>query len=188
MNKKNMKTKVLTAAFIFLAFTLNAQKFMTKNGYIGFFSHTPLEDVKADNNQVASILDASTGEIVFQVLMKSFKFEKALMEEHFNENYVESDKFPKSTFKGKIGNLSDVSFTKTGTYKITVNGELFMHGVTQNISAPGEIEITGDGINGHSQFIIKPEDYKVEIPAVVRENIAKEITVTVDVKMTPVGN
>jgi polyisoprenoid-binding protein YceI len=183
-----MKTKVLMTAFIFLAFTLNAQKFMTKNGYIGFYSHTPMEDIKGDNNQVASILDASTGELVFQVLMKSFKFEKALMEEHFNENYVESEKFPKSTFKGKIGNLSDVDFSKAGSYKVTVDGELSIHGVTQNVSTPGEIEITEGGVNARSQFIIHPEDYKIEIPAVVRENIAKEITVTVDVKMAPMGN
>ena len=183
-----MKIQILTATFIFLAFTLNAQKFMTKNGYIGFYSHTPMEDVKGDNNQVASILDASTGEIVFQLLMKSFKFEKALMEEHFNENYVESEKFPKSTFKGKIANLSDVDFSKAGSYKVKVDGELSIHGVNQNVSTPGEIEITEGGVNARSQFIIHPEDYKIEIPAVVRENIAKEITVTVDVKMAPVGN
>ena len=183
-----MKTKVLTIAFIFLAFTLNAQKFMTKNGYIGFFSQTPMEDIKGDNNQVASILDASTGEIVFQVLVKSFKFEKALMEEHFNENYMESEKFPKSTFKGKISKLSEVNFSKPGIYKVTVDGELSLHGVTKNISEPGEIEITGDGVNARSKFIIIPEDYKIEIPAIVREKIAKEIKVTVDVKMTPAGN
>ena len=183
-----MKTKVLMTAFIFLAFTLNAQKFMTKNGYIGFYSHTPMEDIKGDNNQVASILDASTGELVFQVLMKSFKFEKTLMEEHFNENYVESEKFPKSTFKGKITNLSDVDFSKTGSYKVKVDGELSIHGVTQNVSTPGEIEITEGGVNTRSQFIIHPEDYKIEIPAIVRENIAKEISVTIDVKLAPMGN
>lgn len=183
-----MKTLVLTIGLMFLAVGLNAQKFMTKNGYIGFFSHTPIEDIKADNNQVASILDTSTGEIVFQALMKSFKFEKALMEEHFNENYVESEKFPKSTFKGKIVNLSDVNFSKPGVYKATVTGDLTIHGITKNISEPGEIEIAGDGINARSKFIIIPEDYNIEIPAVVRENIAKEITVTVEVKMAPMGN
>jgi len=180
-----MKTQILLTVFILSAFTINAQKFMTKNGYIGFFSHTPMEDIKGDNNQVASILDASTGEIVFQALMKSFKFDKALMEEHFNENYVESEKFPKSTFKGKITNLADVNFSKTGVYKVTVEGELLIHGVAQNISTPGEIEITGDGVKARSKFNVKPEDYKIEIPSVVRENIAKEITVTVDVNMPP---
>ena len=183
-----MKTKILTIALIFLASGLYAQKFMTKNGYIGFFSHTPMEDIKGDNNQVAAILDASTGEIVFQVLMKSFKFEKALMEEHFNENYAESEKFPKSTFKGKIGNLSEVDFAKPGFYKVTIDGDLSIHGVTKNISSPGEIEVTKDGINAQSEFIIVPEDYKIEIPAVVRENIAKEVKVTVNVKLAPMGS
>jgi hypothetical protein len=79
-----------------LALPSDAQKYMTRNGYIGFFSHTAMEDIKADNNQVASVLDITTGGIVFQVLIKSFHFEKALMEEHFNENYLESEKFPKS--------------------------------------------------------------------------------------------
>ena len=183
-----MKTLVFAISLIFLTVGLNAQKFMTKNGYIGFFSHTPLEDIKGDNNQVASILDVSTGEMVFQVLMKSFKFEKALMEEHFNENYAESEKFPKSTFKGKVANLSEVNFSKPGIYKATVTGDLTIHGVTKSISEPGEIEITAGGVNARSKFVIVPEDYKIEIPSVVRENIAKEITVTVDVKMTPMGN
>jgi polyisoprenoid-binding protein YceI len=144
-----------------------------------------MEDIKADNNQVASILDASTGEIVFQVLVKSFKFEKALMEEHFNENYLESEKYPKSTFKGKIVNLQDVNFSKEGTYKVTVEGELSMHGVPKNVTTPGEITIMSDGVKAYAQFVVKPEDYKIEIPSVVREKIAKEITVTVDVKMGP---
>jgi polyisoprenoid-binding protein YceI len=183
-----MKTLVLTIGLVFLAIGTNAQKFMTKNGYIGFYSHTPIEDIKGDNNQVASILDASTGEIVFQVLMKSFKFEKALMEEHFNENYVESEKFPKSTFKGKIVNLSDINFSKPGVYKVTVTGDLSIHGVTKNISEPGEIEIAVNGVNATSKFTVIPEHYNIEIPSVVREKIAKEMTVTVDVKMAPMGN
>jgi len=182
-----MKTIVLFIAFILLTSGINAQKFMTKNGYIGFYSHTPIEDIKGDNNQVASILDVATGEIVFQVLMKSFKFEKALMEEHFNENYVESEKIPKSTFKGKIVNLSDINFSKPGGYKATVEGELSIHGITKNISEPGEIEITADGLSARSKFIIVPEDYNIEIPGIMREHIAKEITVTVDVKMTPMA-
>lgn len=183
-----MRTKILIIIFILMSFALNAQKFMTKNGYIGFYSHTPLEDIKADNNQVATILDASTGEIVFQVLMKSFKFEKALMEEHFNENYVESEKFPKATFKGKIINLSEVDFSREGSHNVNVQGELSIHGVTNNITIPGEIEIMKDGVKASSKFVVKPEDYKIEIPGVVREKIAKEISVTVDARMAPMGN
>ncbi len=91
-----MKRIILSIIVMLLALPSDAQKYMTRNGYIGFFSHTAMEDIKADNNQVASVLDITTGGIVFQVLIKSFHFEKALMEEHFNENYLESEKFPKS--------------------------------------------------------------------------------------------
>jgi len=109
------------------------------------------------------------------------------MEEHFNENYVESEKFPKSTFKGKIVNLQMSIFQKPGVYKVTVTGDLTIHGVTKNITEPAEIEITGSGVNARSKFVVTPEEYNIEIPSVVREKIAKEITVSADVKMTPMG-
>jgi len=170
--------------FFFLVqfFTLDAQKYITRNGYIGFFSHTPLEDIKADNNQVAGVLDISTGEIAFQVLIRSFRFEKALMEEHFNENYLESEKFPKSTFTGKIMDPASVDFSKTGVYDVTVEGDLTIHGVTKKVSAKGSIEVTSGEINANSKFIIVPEDYNIKIPNVVRNNIAKTIEVTVTMK------
>ena len=134
-----MKRIFFTFIIAGLFITVDAQKYITRNGYTGFFSSTPLEDIKADNNQVACILDASTGNIVFQVLIRSFRFEKALMEEHFNENYLESEKFPKSTFEGKITNISDVDFSKNGIYNVTVNGDLSMHGVTKPVRADGTI-------------------------------------------------
>lgn len=173
-------------SFIFLA--SNAQKYMTKNGYIGFFSHTPMEDIKADNNQVAAILDVSTGELVFQALIKSFHFERALMEEHFNENYMESEKFPKSVFKGKITNLSEVNFSKNGTYDVTVEGDLTIRDVTKKVSTKGTMEVVSGGINANSKFNIVPEDYKINIPGVVREKIAKDLEVTVNIKFTPLDS
>jgi len=130
-----MKYYLLIILSLGFFLTASGQKYMTKNGYIGLFSHTPLEDIKADNNQVASVLDASTGEIVFQVLLKSFHFQKTLMEEHFNENYVESDKFPKSTFSGRITNLSAIDFSKNGVYDVNVDGDLMIHGVTKKVTA-----------------------------------------------------
>lgn len=183
-----MKHLSLLLLFMGLIFQANAQKYMTKNGYIGFFSHTPVEDIKADNNQVAGILDASTGEMVFQVLIKSFHFEKALMEEHFNENYMESDKFPKSTFTGKIINLSAINFSKNGIYDVTVEGELSIHGVINKVTTKGSVEIVTGGINANSKFNIIPEDYKIDIPGVVRNNIAKTLEVTVTMKYSPIEN
>jgi hypothetical protein len=168
-----------------LVLQANAQKYMTKNGFIGFYGHTPMEDIKADNNQVASILDISTGELVFQVLVKSFHFERALMEEHFNENYMESDKIPKAEFKGKITNLASVDFKKNGIYEVTVEGDMKIHDVTNKIGTKGTIEVIAGGINANSKFNVVPEDYKINIPGVVREKIAKSLEVTVTMKYTP---
>lgn len=183
-----MKHLSFTILLLGLFLTANAQKYMTKNGYIGFFSSTPVENIKADNNQVASVIDISTGEVVFQVLIKSFKFEKALMEEHFNENYMESDKFPKSTFKGKITNPASVDFNKQGNYDVTVEGDLTIHDVTKKVTVKGSIDVISGEIDANSKFIIVPEDFKINIPGVVRNSIAKTIEVTVTMKYTPVEN
>jgi polyisoprenoid-binding protein YceI len=179
--------KHLSFLFLFLGlfFTANAQKYMTKNGFISFYGHTPMEDIKADNNQVAGVLDISTSELVFQVLIKSFHFDRALMEEHFNENYMESDKFPKASFKGKITNLSSVNFSKNGVYDVTVEGDLTIRDATNKITTKGTIEVIAGGINANAKFPINPEDYKINIPGVVREKIAKSLEVTVTMKYSP---
>jgi hypothetical protein len=187
-NKIIMKRSAFLLILVFIFLSANAQKYMTKNGYIGFYSHTPMEDIKGDNNQVAGVLDISTGEMVFQALIKSFHFDRALMEEHFNENYMESEKFPKSMFKGKITNLTAVSFSKNGTYEVTVEGDLTIHDVTKKISTKGTIEVVTGGINASSKFNIVPEDYKISIPGVVREKINKDLEVTVTMKYAPVEN
>jgi hypothetical protein len=181
-----MKNLLVLTALVLLGLNLSAQKYSTKNGFVGFYSHTSFEDVKADNNQVASILDASTGDIVFQVLNKSFHFDKALMEEHFNENYMESETFPKSTFKGKIENIKDIDLTKPGKHNVTVTGEMNMHGVVKTTSTPGTLEVTADGLVAVSEFKVNPEDYGISIPGVVRDKIAKEMTVSVNIKYLPV--
>jgi len=179
---KHVLTLLLLIGF---AFSASAQKYMTKNGYIGFYSKTPMEEIKADNNQVASILDVSTGEMVFQVLVKAFHFERALMEEHFNENYMESEKFPKSSFKGKITNFSVVDLTKNGSYEVVVEGDLTIRDATQKVSVKGTVEVVTGGVNASTKFIIVPEDYNIAIPGVVREKIAKTLEVTVIMKYSP---
>jgi polyisoprenoid-binding protein YceI len=183
-----MKHLAILLLLLASCYTANAQKYMAKNGYIGFYSHTAMEDIEADNNQVASVLDIATGDIVFQVLIKSFHFERALMEEHFNENYMESEKYPKSTFKGTITNLSSVNFSKNGTYEATVEGDLTIHNVTNKVIIKGTIEVVTGGINASSKFSVVPEDYKIEIPGVVREKIDKNLAVTVTMKYAPVEN
>lgn len=176
-----MKQTLFFLAFVFVTgFAVNAQKHYTKNGNISFFSKTPMENIKADNNQVMSVINTQTGELQFSLLMKGFHFEKALMEEHFNENYVESEKFPKSTFKGTIADVSKIAFDKDGVHNVNVSGDLTLHGVTKKISTPGTITIKGGKISATAKFPVKPADYNISIPKLVKDNIAESIEVTVN--------
>lgn len=160
-----------------------AQKYITKNGHIKFYSETPIETIEAHNRQVNSALDASTGDFVFKVLMKSFEFEKALMQEHFNENYVESDKFPNATFTGKVTNLDNIDFKNAGEYNAIVEGTLTIHGVEKAIKETGKFSVADGTVKGNCTFIVKPEDYNIRIPKTVVNNIAGEIEVTVNVSL-----
>lgn len=156
-----------------------AQKYYTKNGNISFFSKTSLENIKADNNQVLSVLNAQTGEVQFSVLIKSFHFEKALMEEHFNENYLESEKFPKATFKGSITDMGRVNFGTDGMYTVPVSGDMTMHGVTKKIITTATITIKAGKVSATSKFFVKLADYNISIPGIVKDNIAESVEVTV---------
>jgi polyisoprenoid-binding protein YceI len=175
-----MKRIILSAVTIFIFCSASAQKYFTKNGNISFFSATSMENIKADNNQVMSVLNITTGELQFSLLIKNFHFKKALMEEHFNENYLESDKFPKSTFKGTITDISKVNFSKDGNYPVTASGDLVMHGVTQKITTGGKISISGGKITGTTVFKLTLADYNISIPKVVETNISKTIEITVN--------
>jgi polyisoprenoid-binding protein YceI len=124
--------------------------------------------------------------VVDKVLIKSFVFEKALMKEHFNENYLESDKYPIALLKGKVANLDEVNFAQDGTYEADIEGELTMHGITRPISEKGTFEVKGNQITGKSKFTILLADYEVKIPSTVADNIAKEIEISVDVVMDKV--
>jgi len=181
-----MKKLILIISTILITGGINAQdKYFTRDGHIDFFSSTSVEDIKANNNKVTCVLDAETGDMEFAVLMKAFEFKKALMEEHFNENYVESEKFPKSTFKGKILNIGEIDFTKDGSFPAVVNGNLTIHGESHEVDAKGTIDIKGEDVRVLSEFHVSPEDYNIEIPGVVREKIAKELLITVDVVLKP---
>lgn len=180
--------KLMLSVIMLLAVTAVSQaqeKYFTKTGKITFYSSTPMEDIEAHNKTTTSVIDTKTGKMEFAVLMKAFQFEKALMEEHFNENYVESSKFPKANFSGTITNLEDVNFEKDGTYKTMVKGNLTIHGVTKAIEVPGTITVKNGAIQAISTFNIAPEDYNIEIPNLVRDKIAKQIKVTVDMNYEP---
>lgn len=175
-----MKTTILTVALILFSITSFAQKYMTQNGTIKFYSEAPLENIESYNNQVSSVIDFESGEMVFSLLMKAFNFEKALMQEHFNEKYVESSKFPKATFKGQ---LIDFNFSELGSeeMKVKIKGKLTIHGVTNDIETFATLKKTGDNkIKGKSTISILLEDYNIKIPSSVKENISKEIDITIE--------
>lgn len=173
------KMILLLFLFAFMNINADAQVYYTKNGNISFFSKTVLENIDAENNQVISVLNVASGSLQFSLLNNAFHFPKAKMESDFNEDYIESDKYPRSTFKGTITNLSDVNFNKDGSYPVKVNGDLTVHGVTKNISAPGIIVIKDGNVSATSSFKVLVSDYKIKIPSIVSNKIGESIEVKV---------
>lgn len=154
-----------------------AQKFTTEKSSIVFFSDAALEDITATNSKAISIFDATKGEVAFSVPIKEFEFEKALMKEHFNEKYLESEKFPKATFQGVFEGFT---LSQSGEQPVTAKGKLTIHGVTREVVIPGTLEFSAGKVVAKAKFIIKLEDYKVKIPQIVWQNIAEEVEVTIE--------
>ncbi|MCW3107359.1 MAG: YceI family protein [Segetibacter sp.] len=141
--------------------TFSQKVYNTRTGKISFFSSAPLEDIEAKNNAVTSQVNTANGQYNFELNIKDFHFENDLMEEHFNESYLHSDKFPKAYFKGFITNLKDISFSKDGIYNVTVKGSLTIHGVTRDIVQAGNIEIKGGKVIARSKFTVLRKDYNI---------------------------
>ena len=179
---KNTNMKKLAFILISIALFSNSskgQKYITKEGIIEIFSQTSLFTIEAKNQKVASILNSENGEIVSSTLVRSFKFKEALVEEHFNENYMESHEFPKSVFKGKITNFSNVDLKKNGTYNITIEGALTMHGETHPLKTEGKLIVNGDNIKANTEFLISLEKYKIEVEENYKDRIKDEIKLIV---------
>src|SRR5204862_3743682 len=140
------------------------------NGTISFYATAPIENISADNNQVMSTLDIQSGQLQFSVLIKAFHFKKSLMEEHFNDDYMESSKYPKATFKGNIQDPKP-DLSKDGNYNVTVTGDMTIHGITKNVSSPGTITVKDRIATGKSTFKVTLADYKISIPKIVKDNI-----------------
>ena len=174
---KKIKLLVLFSAVVYC--NCSAQIHFTKNGKITFFSSALIEDIKADNNQVISVINMATRDIQFSLLNNAFHFKKALMEEHFNADYIESAKYQKSTFKGTFTNLNNINFNNDGSYNVTVSGNLNIHGITRLISVPGKITVSSGKISALSKFNIKLKDYNISIPPSVKNNIAETIELTI---------
>jgi polyisoprenoid-binding protein YceI len=170
---------IIVALTIFRPGQVHSQLYSTRAGFVGFYSKTALEDIKGENNQVFAVIDAGKKNLAFAALIKGFTFPKELMQEHFNENYVESDKFPKATFSGTY--TGDVTLGTDGVYKVIVKGNLALHNVTKTIETPATLEVKGGHLVGAAEFKVKPEDFNINIPSVVRDKIDKEMTVKVNI-------
>jgi len=179
-----MKHVLMCVAVVFITSFANAQdKFFTKSGKISFYSKAAIEDIEAVNKTTTVVMDIQTGEFQFSVPMKGFEFRKALMQEHFNENYIESDKYPKSDFKGVIVNSSDINFKKNGTYDAKAKGKLTIHGVTKDIEAEGKIVVSETKIALSSVINVSLPDYNIKNDKV--NNISNNIKVTIDCLLEP---
>ncbi|MBL4593226.1 MAG: YceI family protein [Flavobacteriales bacterium] len=173
--KKYILLSILVGLFQF-SFSQNLYK--ATSGEISFFSETPLENIEAINKKVKALINTKNGELAFIVTNVGFHFEKPLMEEHFNENYIESDKYKVSMFKGKI--VEKIDYSVDGTYQVTVKGKLNLHGVEKEREIKGVITIKDGKINVTSEFVLKLSDHKIRIPKVVTKKIAEEVKIKVN--------
>jgi hypothetical protein len=174
-----MKKFLFSVLILGVFCSARAQKYYTKTGNISFSATSSIEAIEAKTKTASCVIDAATGNIEFAVLIKTFLFEKALMQEHFNENYLESDKYPKGSFKGKIDNIKDVKFNKDGTYKAKVSGTLEIHGVARPVSTTAEFAVSGGKIKANANFSIILVDYNVKIPGAVSDKISKSAKIGV---------
>lgn len=178
-----MRTIILCLFLLVNTINLSAQDlYKATDGEISFFSEAPVENISAVNKDVKALINAKNAEVAFIVTNVGFKFEKPLMEEHFNENYMESHKYKVSVFKGKI--IDKIDFTKDGTYEVTAKGTLDIHGVTVEREIKGTLTISNGKINLTTDFDVALKDHKIKIPSVVVKNIAEVVKVTVNINFT----
>lgn len=177
-----MIKKIFVVALCSIAIPGFSQKYTAEKSFVSFFSDGAIEDIAAENTKILSLLNTATGDVVFSIPVKEFEFDKSLMKEHFNEKYMETEKFPKSTFQGKI---SDFQSDAKGEQQAMASGKLTMHGVTQEVQIPGTVEMVEGKIVMKSKFIVKLADYKIEIPKLLWQNIAEQVEVKIEFTYKP---
>jgi hypothetical protein len=182
-----MKSFLVTALAVFITMTCFGQKFYTKNAKINFDATSPSspERIEGINRSGTCVVDTKTGNLQFAVLVKAFAFEKALMEEHFNENYMESEKFPKAEFKGEIKDNNKIDYSKDGTYSVKIKGKLTMHGESNDVDADSKIIILNGKISATADFNVKLSDFKISIPGLVADKVSKTAKISVSCSLEP---
>ena len=180
-----MKTRIkLFLGCLLLAGSLRAQGiYLTNKGETTFFSETPVEDISAVNKNSVSIINTATGDVAVQMVMKQFDFPNKLMQEHFNENYMDSDKYPKAVFKGKL--VEKIDYTKNGTYDVSATGDLTIHGVTKPRTLKGKLTVAEGTISINAEFDVALVDHNIEVPQMVFVKIAQVIKVKCKYSMAP---
>jgi hypothetical protein len=174
-----MKAIVLSIFMMATCLANGQDRLLCRNASVKFFSKMPLENIEAVNNQGLSVIDLKTGNIEFSVLLKGFIFPNALMQEHFNENYVESSKYPRAYFKGVIQSNPVIDLNKNADYNFTVKGAMQLHGQSKEMSTMAQLHVKEGKVTGESIFDIVLEDYAIEIPKLVKDKIAKKISINV---------
>jgi polyisoprenoid-binding protein YceI len=164
---------------------IQAQKIFTRDGIISFDATTPLDEIKATSKGVNAIIDLASGKMEILVLVKGFHFKRDLMEQHFNENYMESGKFPKANFVGELVNPKSLDLKKDGTYSLDLKGKLTMHGVTRDVSSKANFVVKGGLATAKTDFKVLVADYNIQIPSVVKDKIAKEAKISVNLNLQP---
>ena len=154
--------------------------YKTNTGNISFYSYTPVKDIRASNHKVKTAFSSESGQLQFSCLIKDFEFKNALMQEHFNENYMESTTYPKATFDGFITSVSAIDFSKDGTYTSEVTGKLKIKDVSKKVSTTGTFFVSGGIVNAKATFNVNPYDYNVKIPKMIAPKISESIEIIVD--------
>jgi YceI-like domain len=175
-----MKRLIPFCAALLLSLPLLAQqRYTTRSASIDFFSDAPLEDISAKNTQVTAAVDLLSQQMAFVATMKEFVFPDGLMQSHFNENFVESEKYPRATFSGRILNLPENGLPSSGVVPVEVEGDLTIHGVKRHVKVPGTLEMLDKQLVAKAKFTVAPADYKIEVPSLIKEHIAKSVAITV---------
>ena len=172
--------------FSFLMHTVTSQDnlYFTENGSIDFTSDAPLELITAASGQLAGILKLDDRTFSFSIPMSSFEgFNSSLQRTHFNENYLETEKYPKSTFNGKI--IEEVDFSQTGEIRVRAKGKMKIHGVELDRIIRCALNISAAKISITSSFTVLLEDHDIKVPSIVQQKIAEEIQVEMEATITP---
>jgi len=181
--KTTRLVSILSAIVFLSAFTVaEAQNkiYTTKSGEAWFDAGTGAEDITGKNKSVLSAFNPATGALQFSVLIKGFEFWSELLQEHFNENYMESSIFPKSTFKGNITNIDKLNVNKDGSYPVNVKGTLEIHGVKKEVATSGIMKVKGENINATAEFVVVLDDYNIKIPGVVKDKLSKTAKIKIN--------